>query len=262
MRSRRGSPPADAWGAESRDPGTWFPPMQWSADGSSVTCAMRMPIRSETEANRFVFASAAVIAVSVLLGFLTTPLVGVVLFFLALVVGAITYLRADNPDQRTPLRDAEHDPHPGIARSGTRHLLVVANETLAGDELRDRINASDGRQVEIDILAPVLTSHLHYVMSDVDGELADAQARLDRSLAWAKDRGIPAHGEVGDPNATTALEDQLRDFGADEVIVVTHPRERETWQERDELDRLRRELDIPVTQVIVGDREPRRIPKA
>jgi hypothetical protein len=51
------------------------------------------------------------------------------------------------------------------------------------------------------------------------------------------------------------MEDELRDFGADEVIVVTHPSERETWQERGELERLRHELDVPVTHVMVGDHE-------
>ena len=58
------------------------------------------------------------------------------------------------------------------------------------------------------------------------------------------------------PTQRTALEDQLRDFGADEVIVVTHPRERGSWQERGELERLRRELDVPVTHVILGNGEP------
>jgi hypothetical protein len=37
------------------------------------------------------------------------------------------------------------------------------------------------------------------------------------------------------------------------VIVVTHPRERETWQERGELERLRRELDVPVSHIAVGN---------
>ncbi|MGO9496680.1 MAG: hypothetical protein ACLQA5_08235, partial [Solirubrobacteraceae bacterium] len=60
-------------------------------------------------------------------------------------------------------------------------------------------------------------------------------------------------GEVGDPSPNTAIEDQLRDFGADEVIVVTHPREREAWQEHGELERLRRELDVPVTHIVVGN---------
>lgn len=201
------------------------------------------------------FAGAAVIAVSVVLGIVVTPLVGVAAFVLALVIAGVAYLRADNPDRRTPLREAEHEPHPHGGAPGTRHVLVVANETLSGEELSERITHGDSAHVEVDVLAPVLTSHLHYTMSDIDSELASARTRLDRSLTWASAHGIVARGEVGDPNPTTALEDQLRDFGADEVIVVTHPREQETWQERGELERLRRELDVPVTHLCVGARE-------
>lgn len=219
---------------------------------------MRMPIRSEAEAVRFVFASAAVIAISVLLGLVTTAWLGVAVFAVALVVGAIAYLRADNPDHRTPLRDAELEPHPHGARGSMRHVLVVANETLGGAGLRDRIMPADGAAVEVDVLAPILASRVHYAMSDIDTERAEAQSRLERSLAWARANGIVARGEVGDANPTTALEDRLRDFGADEVIVVTHPRERETWQEHGELERLRGELDVPVTHVVVsgGNGEP------
>jgi len=216
---------------------------------------MRIPIRSETEAVRFVFAGAAVIGVSVVLGVLLAPWVGVAAFAIAIVVAAIAYLRADNPDRRTPLSDAEHEPHPHGTSGGTRHVLVVANETLEGDELSERIIQTGGKPVEIDVLAPVLTTELHYAMSDIDDELSAARTRLERSLAWAKEHGIVARGEVGDPSPTTALEDELRDFGADEVIVVTHPSERETWQERGELERLRRELDVPVVHVVLGGGE-------
>ena len=221
---------------------------------------MRLPIRSETEAFRFLFAAVAVIAASVLLGLFIEPWVGVGVFVLAAVAGAIAYLRAANPDQGTPLRDAELEPHPHRPRAGVRRVLVVANETLRGDELREQILQPDGEPVEVDVLAPVLPSELRYVMSDIDDNLAAAQTRLDRSLAWAHEHNIPAHGMVGDPNPITALEDQLRDFGADEVIVVTHPRECETWQERGELDRLHHELDVPVTHVVIDNRGP--TPKA
>jgi hypothetical protein len=40
----------------------------------------------------------------------------------------------------------------------------------------------------------------------------------------------------------------LRDFAADEVIVVTHSREREGWQGQGGLERLRRELDVQSTR--------------
>ena len=97
----------------------------------------------------------------------------------------------------------------------------------------------------------MLASRIHYAASDIELELADARTRLERSLAWARERRIVARGEVGDPNPTTAIEDELRAFGADELIVVTHPRDRETWQERGDLARLRHELDVPVTHVVV-----------
>lgn len=72
-------------------------------------------------------------------------------------------------------------------------------------------------------------------------------------MAWAREQGIAVRGTLGDPSPTTAIEDELRRFGADEVIVATHPSTSQTWQERGELERLQRELDMPVTHVVVGD---------
>ena len=214
---------------------------------------MRTPIRSEPEAFRFTLASALLIGASLLIGWLSTPPVGVTVFAVGAAAALIAYLRAPNPDRPAQLREAAHAPHPHGARPGRRRVLVVANEVLAGYELRKRLTGTDRERLQIDVLAPVLTSHTHYAVSDIDRELEQARARLERSLAWARAHGIEAHGEVGDPSAGTAIEDELRDFGADEVIVVTHASERESWQERGELERLRRELDVPVTHVAVGD---------
>ncbi|MFI4985485.1 MAG: hypothetical protein ACHQAV_05820 [Solirubrobacterales bacterium] len=197
------------------------------------------------------------IGAAVLIGWLTEAVVGAAVFSLVVAVAVIAYLRAANPDRRGRLRMAAHEAHPHGASSGTRHVLVIANEVLSGGELRERILGREEERIEVDILAPVLTSQLHYGVSDIDRELGEARARLESSLTWARKQGIVARGEVGDPSPTTAIEDALRDFGADEVIVVTHPEERETWQERGELERLRRELDVPVTHVAVGEGGPR-----
>ena len=178
----------------------------------------------------------------------------VVLFAVAVVLAAIACLYVASQDRKAVLRKAANEPHPHGATPGTRHVLVVANETLAGAELREQILHDDGARVEMDVLAPVLTSHVHFGVTDIDRELAEARTRLERSLAWAREQGIVARGEVGDPSPTIAIEDELRDFGADSVIVVTHPRERETWQERGELERLRRELDVPVTHAVESSR--------
>jgi hypothetical protein len=212
---------------------------------------MRPPVRSEVGAFRFTIAGALVVGASVLIGWLAEPVAGLVVFAIAVGSAAIAYVYVARRDRPAVLRQAVSEARPRDGGRAGRHVLVVANVALAGTELGELIRRRGDEHVEVDVLAPVLASRIHYGASDIDLELADARARLERSLAWARERRIVAWGEVGDPNPTTAIEDELRAFGADELIVVTHPRDRETWQERGELARLRRELDVPVTHVVV-----------
>lgn len=214
---------------------------------------MRTPIRSEADAFRLAVPGAVAVVVCVVVGLLLAWWAGVALFVVALAAALVAWLRVPDPDRPRPLREAAHAPHPHAGRPDTRHVLVVANEALGGEELRERIVGGDGNaRVEVDVLVPVLTSHLHLGFTDVDHETRAARRRLERSLRWARAQRLRAHGSVGQTSPTLAIEDELRDFGADEVIVVTHAREQETWQERGELDRLREELDVPVTHVVVG----------
>jgi hypothetical protein len=214
----------------------------------------QVPFGSEAGALRFTLGAAVVIGASVFIGWLSAPVAGLAVFAAATVWVALWRAYVSLRDRPAPLRRTMSEAALGRASRHAGHrLLVVANEALAGSELRELI-LRDGREhVEVDVLAPVLASRIHYVASDIDRELAEARRRLECSLAWARAQKIVARGEVGDPNPATALEDELRIFAADEVIVVTHPRDRETWQERGELARLRRELDVPVTHVIVRD---------
>jgi hypothetical protein len=64
--------------------------------------------------------------------------------------------------------------------------------------------------------------------------------------------GLQARGHVGDhhePNAS--LEDALRDFPADEVVISTHPPDKSRWLERGVVARARQEVPLPVTHVVV-----------
>jgi hypothetical protein len=217
----------------------------------------RVPFGSEAGAFRFTLGAGLVIGASVLIGWLTVPAAGLVVFAAGTVSAALSRLCAVLVNRQAALRRAMNEA--SLDEAGPQacdHVLVVANEALAGDELAAFILRDRRERIEVDVLAPVLASHVHYAMSDIDGELAEARTRLERSLAWAREHKVVARGAVGDPNPTTALEDELRSFGANEVIVVTHPRDRESWQVRGELARLRRELDVPVTQFVVRDHRP------
>ena len=133
-------------------------------------------------------------------------------------------------------------------------ILVVANETVGGRALLDEIhNRSDGRRSEILVVVPALTaSQLEHWASDVDGAIADAQRRLSDSLGTMRAAGLDARGYVGDHHEpSSSIEDALREFPADELIISTHPPERSRWLEQGVVERARREVPLPVTHVVV-----------
>jgi hypothetical protein len=210
---------------------------------------MRLPVTSERDAFRIVMGTAAVAAVSILLGALVHPLAGVGVFTVAAIAAIVYDLKAEEPDRIQPLREAEHA---GWARplAGERRLLVVANQTLGGHELRAELLAREPRP-ELRVVAPVLVSRAKYVMSDIDTELVLARERLEQMLVWARREGFAISGVVCAEGPLTALEDELRGFGPDEVLISTHTPKRSNWLEAGVVSRAREELDIPVGHVVV-----------
>jgi hypothetical protein len=216
---------------------------------------MRNPIRSETDAFYAAWGGAAVVAAAIALGVLVTPLAGVALIVVALAVLLIWEFRTKDPGRRRPLAEAASE---GRDRSGAerRGVLVVANRTLGGEELRDRLTELSG--AEFRIVAPILPSRVRYIATDVDNELADARERLAAALDWCQANGLKASGKVGDPiGGFSVVEDELRAFGADEVIISTFAAGSSNWLETGIVEQLRDELEIPVSHVVAsGDRAP------
>jgi GABA permease len=212
---------------------------------------MRNPIRSETDAFYIAVGGAAIIAAALLLGSLLDPLVGVALVAGA-GIGALTWeLSTKDPERRRPLREAASAAPPRNRAAG-RRVLVVANRTLHGSELRAEIHDRAAAGAELHIVAPILCSRMHYIASDVDRELTEARERLATALEWARAEGLAVTGKVGDPNAAFgAIEDELRGHGADEVIISTYPHGKSNWLETGIVERLRDELDVPVIHVVV-----------
>src|SRR4051794_41952744 len=96
---------------------------------------MRLPVHSERDVFRIVMGTVAVAVVAIVVGALTDPLAGLGVFVAAVIVAVVLDLRAKDPDRLRPLREAEDA---GRARppTGGPRLLVVANQTLRGGELR------------------------------------------------------------------------------------------------------------------------------
>jgi hypothetical protein len=143
-------------------------------------------------------------------------------------------------------------PRPRIG-ADIHRILVVANETVGGRPLLQEIERRvRGRQAEVRVVAPALVaSHLKHALGDVDEARELASERLERSVESIRTLGVEVTGDVGDADPNLAIEDALRTFTANEVIISTHPRERSTWLEKDVIERAQRELSVPITHVVV-----------
>jgi hypothetical protein len=129
---------------------------------------------------------------------------------------------------------------------------VIANETVGGGPLRERIEQlSDGYDTKVLVVTPALNSRVRTITSDVDPAREQARQRLDASLARLRDYGIDAQGEVGDGDPLQAIEDALRTFGADQIVISTHPEGRSNWLERGVVDKAKERFAVPITHVVV-----------
>jgi hypothetical protein len=82
-----------------------------------------------------------------------------------------------------------------------------------------------------------------------------AELRLDRCLGRLEAAGIRAEGLVGDADPVQAIDDALRPFPADRLVVATHPEGRSNWLARDLVVRAAR-FGLPIAH-IVADTETR-----
>lgn len=209
---------------------------------------MHNPLRSEAEMFRVVVIVGIAMGLVILLALVIDPLAGAILFGVEIGVLIGVLLRGSRGREERTAEVAHAD-------DGVHRVLVVANQTVGGkallDELRRRVEG-EGRSEILVVTPPLAGSAAEHWASDIDAGIADAQRRLDDSVAAMRAAGLAVRGQLGDhhdPNQ--AIEDALGEFAADEVIISTHPPERSRWLESGVVERARRELPQPVTHVVV-----------
>jgi hypothetical protein len=140
----------------------------------------------------------------------------------------------------------EQEPQPAV-------VLVVANETLAGDEVIAAVRRRAERgPIRAVVAAPVSEPSAGYVVYE-DSRRAAAGRRLDRTVKALRDLGIPAHGGVFDHGPLTAVKDIVAVEHVDELIVSTHPEAKSGWLRRNLIDEIRKAVaPRPVEHVVAG----------
>ena len=132
----------------------------------------------------------------------------------------------------------------------TRRLLVVTTTAVEPDTLRDRVQRhTGGEDAELKIVAPAAdVSPLQWLASDEDAARGDAERVAEQSAA-AVGGEARVEAEVGDSDPVQAIEDALRTFPADEVVVITREGDDASWLEADAGAEARERFGIPVTHL-------------
>jgi hypothetical protein len=136
-----------------------------------------------------------------------------------------------------------------------RTYLVVANQTLASDELLGHVReAMGGGPTRFHLVVPATPPREHLTWTEGSGH-AIAERQLDRALTALAAEGATVTGEVGDPNPSLAVDDAvlaLRHDGVevDEIVVSTLPEGSSRWLKKGLPDRIRKRHEVPVTHVV------------
>ena len=187
---------------------------------------MRNPLRSEGEAFRFLIA--VIVAALVIVGcaYLDTWL-GVAAAVVA-VAGLVWWLMQEPvPGAAEPRRKVDPSTPPGMHR-----VLVVAPPGTQSVSVGERAT-------EIVVVVPALATTTEALTGAVDDRRADAQQTALALTRRLSRPGLGVRGEVGADDPLLAVEDALRTFGADEIVVAG---------DAGVAEQLRGRVTVPVTQ--------------
>jgi hypothetical protein len=120
--------------------------------------------------------------------------------------------------------------------------LVVANQTAASPELRDRLHAlaEEGPRRFICVVP----------QDAKDGNAArDAHQRLEQLLASLDDADIVAAGMIGSPDPYTATLNAVQFFRISEIVISTLPEDSSRWMADKLVERVRNATNVPVEHI-------------
>jgi hypothetical protein len=126
---------------------------------------------------------------------------------------------------------------------------VLAGAAVADlDELPQTIRSELDAAGELFVVTPTLPSSIEWLMSDTDRARHEADERLDAILGQLEpSEARVSGGAVGDDTPMTVVEDHVRAFHPDRILLALRSSEHAAWQERGLVERIRSETGLPLT---------------
>jgi GABA permease len=161
----------------------------------------------------------------------------------------------------SPEEARERDGHGGATHGSglAERVLVLANRTMGEDELHDALERITGSgQATYRVVVP--TNPVDTGQADREGAAfvwqATAEAarrRLEETLEALRSRDLTVEGELGDYRPLVALDEAIREFHPDHVVIATEPEERSSWLRHGVVAEARKRHDLPIQHVVVHE---------
>ena len=133
-----------------------------------------------------------------------------------------------------------------------RRLLVVATASVSAAALRTSVRSHGGEDAEILVVAPASDiSRLDWLTNAEDDARGEAASLAETTAEATPTENVEA--SVGDSDPLKAIEDALRTFAADEIIVVTRPDDQAGWLEEGTGKTAQTRFRLQVTRVTIAD---------
>lgn len=135
------------------------------------------------------------------------------------------------------------------------HVLVIANETVTSPTLLDAVRGEmHGEHDLVTVVAPVNEPRAGYVVYE-STRRTSARRRLDKTLDYLREQGIPAQGFVVESGPVQAVKDALAQLepGVDEIVVSTHPEESSGWLRRNVVEDVKAAAGSILVKHVVAD---------
>jgi nucleotide-binding universal stress UspA family protein len=132
-------------------------------------------------------------------------------------------------------------------------LLVLTSEPVSADQLRTSLPSdADPTDAEVMVVVPALQeSALRFWMSDADDAIARAEEVRAASMEKLGEAGVAASGDTGEGDPEEAIEDALKTFPADRILLFTRGGDDQRYRENVDPEALQSRFGIPVSHSTV-----------
>jgi hypothetical protein len=145
--------------------------------------------------------------------------------------------------------------HQSDTPTGDFRLLVVATSSNISEPVRREIERrAAGRPTKTMVVVPALAgSRFEQVTGAVDEAIAHADEQREPAAQEATEAGaqLVTEPRIGDSDPILAIEDALREFPAQEVLIVTRPAEDAAWMEEDLFERAKERFSQPIAHFVL-----------